>query len=394
MPAIVALPDLALVIAGLLLVAIAYGLYLLRDLIQSAFSHIPWIGGWIGGHIGGLIEDAGNLVMSAADAAFGGAERLFRGIAHWATTMFDEVISGAASVLITVEHVVTSQIPRAFDAARAFIVAQANAVYSDALGWYHDALGYADRAVAAAERDAAAAVAAVASGLADVRSWAVSSFDTVRHDLAADFDAAVSWTDAKVAQAVSWAAAAIAAAEAGAQAYALSLFHAAEHDIGAALTAAEGYAAAAAAAAEHDARVAVDVAASAGLAIPWAGIITDLDSLEQTMGNAWRDIRDAVGAIPRAVPADLAGALTAVAALAIPALRAMDDCVLPQCRDLGGLRSFLHDLMSAASAAAVLAWLAYCVAEPVPAADDTYAIGGPVAADTLGLLERLFGVAT
>lgn len=394
MPAILALPDIGLMLAGVFLLVLAYALYILRDLIVGAFSHVPVIGGWIGSSLGGLLDDARDAVLSGARSSFGGAETLFKAAAHWATRMFDEVISSAADLAVTVEHIATSQIPRAVDAVRTFIINRAESVYHQALRWYHDGLAFTRRQVAGVEHD-----------LTGVRHWAAQTFDDVRHDLAADvgavrhdltagLDAARAFTDQEIQQVTSWAGREISAAAAAAESFASGLFAAAEQDIGAALRAAEAAAAADATAAAHAARVAVDVAASAGLAIPWSGIITDLDNLDQTIGQAWRDIRDAVDAIPRAVPADLAGVVSALGALAIPMLRAMDDCVLPQCRDLGGLRSFLSDLLSAASAAAMLAWLVFCVVDPVAAADDTYTAGGPVARDTLGALEGLFGVHT
>lgn len=392
MPAILALPDIGLMLAGLFLLVLAYALYVLKDVIVGAFSHVPVIGGWIGSSLGGLLDDARDSVLSAAKSAFGGAEQLFKAAAHWAERMFDEVISTAADAAITVEHIATSQIPRAVEAVRAFILARADSVYHSALGWYHAGLAFTR-----------SEVGAVAKDLAGVRQWAARTFDDVRHDLAADvdavrqdlaadFDAARAFTESEISEVTSWASRQIAATAAAAAAYAGGLFNAAEQDIGAALRAAEAAAISDAAAAEHAARVAVDTAASAGLAVAWGGIVTDLDNLDQTMGQAWRDIRDAVDAIPRAVPADLAGVISALGALAIPALRAMDDCVLPQCRDLGGLRSFLSDLLGVASAAAVLAWLVFCIADPVQAADDTFDAGGPVARDTLGALEGLFGV--
>lgn len=394
MPAILAIPDIGAVVAGLVLLALAGALWLLRDLLVGALSHLPVVGGWVGSTLGGWIDAARSAVLHGADAAFGGAQTIFMAVAHWCTRMWDESISAVAEVLITVEHVITVQIPRALSAAVSFAVHQAGLVYADARAWFLEARAFTARAVAAAEHDIAAAAAAAGRDLADLRHWTAATFDGLRHDLARDYDAAIAWTDTQVRNVTNWAAREINAGQLAAEAYAYSLFRVAEHDITTATSAAEAYAAGAATAAEHAAVAAADAAATAGLAIPWAGIVTDLEALDTTLAGGWRDIRDAVDAIPRTVPADLAGALSAAAALAIPALRAMDDCVLPQCRDLGGLRSFVHDLMGVASAAAVLAWLAYCIGRPQAAADDTAAVGEPIAADTLGALERLFGVGT
>lgn len=392
MPAVLAIPDIGAVVAGLVLLALAGALWLLRDLLVGSLSHLPVVGGWVAGTLGGWIDDARSAVLHGADAAFGGAQHLFSAIAHWCTRMWDESIQAVAEVLITVEHVVTVQIPRALSAAVAFAIHQAGLVYYDARAWFNDARQFTARVAAAAEHDIAATAAAAARDLADLRHWTAATFDSIRHDIAAATDTAIAWTDTQVRDVTNWAAREINAGQLAAEAYAYSLFRVAEHDITTAEAAAEAYAAGAATAAEHAAVAAADAAATAGLAIPWAGIVTDLEALDTTLAGGWRDIRDAVDAIPRTVPADLAGALSAAAALAIPALRAMDDCVLPQCRDLGGLRSFVADLMGVASAAAVLAWVTYCIDQPAAAAGDTAAVGIPFANDTLGALERLFGV--
>lgn len=393
MPAALALPDIGLVIAGVFLLILAYALFLLRDFLVGSLSHLPVVGGWVGRTLAGWIDAARAAVISAAGSVFSGAERLFRTSTAWMENVLYKISYTATAVVTTVVHIATVQIPRIYGESRAWATHQALSVYHDAVGWYHDALARIDAARAWAvtvgtsvlhESEAYAAARASAAV-----AYAAALFTAAEHDTAAAAAAARAFAAAEVAQLARAAAAEISTAED----IAVSLFRTAEADTAAALGAAEAYAAARAAAAEQAAWAAVQGAASAGLAAAWPGIITDVDSLRGVIADSWPDIRDAVDAIPRAVPADLAGGLAALGVLAIPMLRAMEDCVLPNCRNLGGLGSFLHDLLGAAEAAALLAWVTYCIADPVAAADDTEAVGGPVASGTLGGLERLFGVA-
>lgn len=393
MPAVLALPDLVLVLGAVLMMLLAFALWGLRDFLVSGFAHLPLVGGWIERTLGGWIENAANAVLSAGASTFHGAVHLFNAVAGW----IRHVIGGLQAVLwdalLTAEHIATVQIPRAYNAAvnwaHIFAVDVRNAAY----GWYQAAL----REVAAARALAAAQLAAVERSvldfaLAEYRSavaYARVLFNQAEADAARAVAAAEASARAEVAAAAAAAAAGVARAEAGAAA----LFRTAEADIAGALRAGEAYAAARAAAAEDAALRAVQGAATAGLAAAWPGIITDVDRLRGVIADSWPDIRSAVDAVPRAVPADLAGVIGALGVLAVPMLRAMEDCVLPSCRNLGGLGSFLHDLTGAAEAAALLAWLVFCATDPVAAAADTAAAAGPVAGVTLGGLERLFGVA-
>lgn len=392
MPAILALPDLGLVVAGLLLLILAYALYLLRDMIVSSFSHVPFVGGWISGSLGGLIDSARDAVIRAADSTFGGAKTLFEAGSHWATTMLDNVVNTFADTIGTIVHIATVQIPAVTSLAYREVVNTEHRLQADITAAadtaYHEVVSTEERLTADLGAVADTAYHEVVNTeqrlVADIGAVAdtayqevVSTADRLGHDIAS---VATTAYDEVVNTA--------ARLEVDTQA----LFATAEADIVRGIDAAEAYAAGAADAARAAAIAAVSSAASTGIAAVWPGIVTDLGNLDRTIAGSWPDIRDAVDAIPRAVPADLAGALSAVAALAIPALRSMDDCVLPQCRDLGGLRSFLADLLSLGSAAALLAWLIYCVAEPATAADDTATVADPIARDTLGALERLFGI--
>lgn len=393
MPAVVALPDLVLVLGAVLLMALAFALWALRDFLVNGFSHLPIVGGWVGRTLGGWLEDAGNAVMSGAQSTLLGAVHLFNALAGWVRHVLASTQAVLADALLTAEHIATVQIPRAYKTAVNWAHIFAVDVRNASFAWFQAAVRDADAARAWAAAAVTAAVRQLtALALAEYHSavsFAQARFAQAEADIGARFAQAEAYARGIVAAAAAVLSADIARAEATASA----LFRAAESDTAAALRTAEAFATARAAAAADDTWRAVQGAATAGLADVWPGIITDVEQLRGVIAGSWPDIRDAVDAIPRAVPADLAGVISAVGVLAIPMLRFMDECGLPNCRNLGGLGSFLKDLLGAAEGAALLGWLVLCVADPVAAAADTEAAGGPVAAATLGGLERLFGVA-
>jgi hypothetical protein len=109
----------------------------------------------------------------------------------------------------------------------------------------------------------------------------------------------------------------------------------------------------------------VDVDSVAGLAGIWDGVIDDVTTLEGVIGADLPDIGAAVRAIPRAIPGDLAGALTAVGAISIPMLRYMARCGVPNCRNLSQLGRELRELIDALAGGAFLALLVELVTNPV-----------------------------
>lgn len=377
-------------LATLLLLAIG----ILAKVLSAPFKIIPIVGGYLANAaetlMTGAMSASGSLfegplfgLVHLFDAARNTLKQLFdvTGAAlgefsytlwHLATVSLPHVIALAYREVVTTEHRLQHYIAQVATTAyrevvsterrlQAAIAAGAALAYREIVSTEHRLERDISDAAATAYREVVSTAARLEHDITDVAATAYREVVTTADRLEAD---------------------------------AKDLFRTAEADIATATATAEAYAAARAAAAEQAAIAAVSAAATTGISVVWPGIVTDLGELDKTIAGAWPDIRDAVDAIPRAIPQDLTAAMGAVAALAIPALRAMDDCVLPQCRDLGGLRSFLHDLLGAASAAAILAWLIYCVAEPVAAADDTAAVAEPIANDTLGLLLRLFGIQT
>jgi hypothetical protein len=136
----------------------------------------------------------------------------------------------------------------------------------------------------------------------------------------------------------------------------------------------------------------VDVDAIHGLAAAWPGLIDDVGALVGVIGTDLPDIGAAVRAIPRDIPADLAGALTAVGAISIPMLRYMARCGVPNCRNLSQLGRDLAELATAVEAGAFLALLVGLAADPIGTAHWLTDNVGGLATDAVDSARSLLGV--
>jgi hypothetical protein len=135
----------------------------------------------------------------------------------------------------------------------------------------------------------------------------------------------------------------------------------------------------------------VDTEAKDTAATVWAGIETELQSLEKTIGSDFPELLRLLQAVPTSVPLDLAAALGVSLRFIPPVLRVTTDCTVPTCRDLGPLRDLLHTLAGDAWAVLFLAWLIYCIAQPEQAAQDTADVMDPIAGAVMAPLITLLG---
>lgn len=136
----------------------------------------------------------------------------------------------------------------------------------------------------------------------------------------------------------------------------------------------------------------VDLEASKALTAVWPDIITAVDGAIDVAGTADTDITDALGRVARAVPTDLVGALTGVGAISLAMTRYLEDCGIPNCRNLSGLGRDLAALLDLVEDASFLALIIALISDPADGArlvDDT--LGG-LADATMGTAKTLFGV--
>lgn len=89
---------------------------------------------------------------------------------------------------------------------------------------------------------------------------------------------------------------------------------------------------------------------------------------------------------------DIAGVVAGTGAIATVLGRYLEDCGIPNCRNLGGLGRFLENLLSDASLAALLAMLVMMIKDPEGAAQITMSDLGGLAQDALNTAVSLVGV--
>jgi hypothetical protein len=234
-----------------------------------------------------------------------------------------------------------------------------------------------------------ALASAVTHDLALVRAYAVTlvhalAADVVK-DVAAAEAAAIGWARAGD-QALGRAINGVAGTVAGLEATSVKLIDA---GVARAITVAEGYAAAQAANAIH----VVDVEAAGALAAVADGLIIDVGKLADVIGTDLPDIGAAVRAIPRAVPTDLAGTLGMVGALSVPMIRFMEQCGIPNCRNLSQVGRELRDLLGALEDGTLIAFLAMLCTDPQGAASVVTNDLAPIIDGAVGAARDLMGVA-
>jgi hypothetical protein len=136
----------------------------------------------------------------------------------------------------------------------------------------------------------------------------------------------------------------------------------------------------------------VDVEASRAVAGVWDDIGTAVDGAIGVAGDADTDITDALKEFAKAVPTDLVGVLAGVGTLTLAMTRYLEDCGIPNCRNLSGLGRDLQALLGLVDDAAFIGLIVAMVTDPGAAAGDvTDALGG-IASDTINAAQSLFGV--
>lgn len=277
---------------------------------------------------------------------------------------------------------------------------------------------------------------------------------TLLHDVQVAIADAKTDANAALATAIQYTKADLAAAEAYAHYYAVAaantaagLFHTAESDLAKGLAAAEAFTLAAKVAAENytnaqiaqlhgilsatvgitagdvtnmidaaektiNASVATAVAAAvktaesaagAGIGVitsdvehvvaaAWPDVIAAVDGAIAAAGTADVDIVNELKGISRTVPLDIAGAITGVLGLSIAATRYMEECGIPNCRNLSQLGKDLQDLLGLVEDASFLALFVEMIHNPAGGADLVVDTLGSLADDAIGTAKSMLGV--
>lgn len=371
MPVALVLAAPEALVAALTAVVIAFGVYLLVLLVSKLMpgASLPVVGS-----LERAVLNAGSYVLGKIEQAVDAAATPFAAFIGFLIGVVKYPVQAAQHLAGTIYNNLAIMTLHWIPGIYSYLVSSVENAYGKALAFA--------RAIGA---EAAAALSAAVVGL---QTWVHGVYAY----LVAGIEQAYAKATAYTARVERWADARITAAQAAAAAALAATAAALRGELAAAYAKATAYAAGVA---EHWGRQAVatvDAEAAAAAGAVWQGIVTDVQGLVDAAGDGFADVRDAVGAIPRAVPADLAGALAGVATLSVPLLRLAKDCTIPQCRNLGGLSRLFEDLFSAGTDAALVAMLAELVHDPEGAATTIRRTLGPLATETTDLAKRLVGV--
>lgn len=384
------LPELGALSALVALLIIAAGLWVLQGLIRNSLGRLPVVGGWINRNIDAALNDARNTVLRGAGATWGIARQLFRWMIAFAKNPMAQILFFAAEAYQFASKVRNVWLPSLeirvlTDASNLFHSAESRALslyrsaenYASvltaralitALGWFTAA---ENRAVSLFDTATTAAARAFARAETDAANLVANASSALKADILAAENMAVAdinALDRSVQSAVNTLSADISAGVAAAETLAAVNLHAA---VGAIYTD-------------------LDTWGKTAIADAWPDAQRDIGALRNTLGGDFPWLNDLLGALGGLGAAGLLGSLIQSVAGAQAVTRLAADCVVPQCRNLGGLGSELANLLGTASTAAMLAWLIFAVTDPAGWAAETMAVAAPVATGTADAATRLF----
>jgi hypothetical protein len=384
------LPELGALAAVAALLIIAAALWVLQGLIRNSLGRLPLVGGWINSNIDSALNDARNAVLSGAGATWGVARTLFRWMVAFFHNPIGQTLFAFAEVYSFGRRLYDVTIPNL--ESRVLVIAS---------GWFSSAETYAAGLYNAAVNRV---TAAVASALVTASGWfttaehqAVSLFDTATADIAnalvtAEHDAASLVTSASTTLAAEIHAAEVFAADGinGLQASTQAVVNRLAAELAAGVATAETVAAANLTAVQRGIYTDLETWGDQAVAEAWPDAARELDALRGVLGQDFPWLKDLTTGLAGAGALGLAGALIRSMATSQALTRLATDCIVPQCRNLGGLSHDLGNLLGEASTAAMLAWLIFAVADPSGWAGEMVTVAGPAAATLATDAARLF----
>lgn len=384
------LPELGALAAAGFLLLIAAALWVAQGLLKNSLGRLPVVGSWITSNLDSALNDARNAVLDGASASWGAAVQLFK----WAEAFIRAMSNGMFSAFVQV----FTFGQRLYDVTLPNLESR---ILIDASGWFTSAEAYAaslwNSAVGYVDSRVTAALATAAGWFTTAETAAVTLFD--RAETTIIYGIATAETDA--ANLVTNASSALAADIHSAEVFAADGIDALASSTQAAVNALAAELATGVATAEHLASVNLGAAVGGiytdletwgdqAVAEAWPDVTGDINALRGTLGADFPWLNDLLGALGGLGAAGLLGALIRSQASAQAITRLATDCVVPQCRNLGGLSNDLGELLSTASTAAMLAWLIFGVVDPSGWAQDTGRVAAPIASGLADAAAKLF----
>jgi hypothetical protein len=136
----------------------------------------------------------------------------------------------------------------------------------------------------------------------------------------------------------------------------------------------------------------LDHGVAAAVDAVWPDVVAGVKGLEGVIGTDLDDIMAGLRNVDLTKPASIAAALAGVTALAIPMVRYMRDCGVPNCRNLSHYGRLIHELSGIVADGSLMAMFVGLAADPTGAAHAISDVLSPLVDDTVGGAKSLFGV--
>lgn len=385
------LPALVLPAISALLFLLAWPVFG-KALVRSLSISLPVVGNVIASLVEDVLDDAYAALTYWFDALVTPAVNFL--LAPLAA------IENTVSSINTVLDAVTNQLGLIYQVQVPQMIAWAGAGADNAyVGALDGALAYTDRSVDwlrdivvsnydAIEAQLKADEAATATAIANVSAVAVAGglsalqvSDLATTAAQAVVGAAVTDLDGLVSSAITTA-----------DAYATSLFNRVETDLANGIATAQTYTQTALAGVAGVITTDIDNAISGAISGIWADVDTATQAAIGVIGTDLPDIAAGLKAIPRAIPADIAGVSALTGATAWALSRYLEECGIPNCRNLSAVGRDLQDLFAIVGDASFLTFLLALIRDPGNAAatiDDAF---GDAVSTGISEVRSLIGV--
>lgn len=361
----------------------------LENVIES--TDIPFAGRLAHG-IASLTDGVVRGLLDWLDGAIGNIASFITGPVYVIETLVAKVFDNIAAVANSVQHVIASVVPRALGQAYAYAhtlaVDLAGEVSATVTSVEHWTQSLVTAAISTAEAYAYALAGQLVADVRTVTTWASAEFGRLAAVIAAGITAAETYAHTLAVDVVNGTNAALTELETQTTALVGTLAGTVATDVAVLDT-------------KITAAISTAIDGTIGILATdiehvTAATIVDLDhAIDAAIGVAATDFPDVmawVKGIDLTKVVDIAG-VTTLSIAGIGALtRYLEECGIPNCRNLGRFGNLLNELGNLLEDGAIMALIAAMVADPVGTAREVDSVLGPVASDAISAGRALIGV--
>lgn len=361
--------------AALLIWALAYFVNVISQMIPN--WNIPLLGN-IRNAVAGAAQSVESTMSHYLHSAITPLENVLLWPVNVVETLFTKIYNSIATIHNVVGWVARALIPSILAAAEQFAQAEVGALSAELNGGLTNAINYTTAAAADAVGYADAYTDVV---IANVRT----DMNNIENFLGAQIQQAVALAQQEVGNVVTelsqvedFLGAQIQQAVALASQEVSTLGGQLTADIVNTLTVSEQFAQNTATAAIGALVTDLDQQLTQDASAIWSGIQTGIGAVDGVIDNALPDILSGLRAIPGSIPTSLPAAITASLAISIPMLKFMEQCGIPNCKNLSQYGRDLQGVLGLAEDIGFMALFIALATDPEGAADEVANVLGPV----------------